>query len=50
MMQESLEAILALFRAAPDERVPEDRLVHHRDAALHIRPYTWPIPKSRRRQ
>jgi limonene 1,2-monooxygenase len=46
MMQESLEAILALFRAAPDERI--DRQTDWftlRDAALHIRPYTWPYPE-----
>ncbi|QRY52191.1 LLM class flavin-dependent oxidoreductase [Mycolicibacterium septicum] len=46
MMQESLEAILALFRAAPDERI--DRKTDWftlRDAALHIRPYTWPYPE-----
>lgn len=46
MMQESLEAILALFRAAPDERV--DRHTDWftlRDAALHIRPYTFPYPE-----
>ena len=46
MMQESLEAILALFRAAPDERV--DRQTDWftlRDAALHVRPYTWPYPE-----
>lgn len=46
MMRESLEAILALFRAAPGERI--DR--HYdwftlRDAALHIRPYSWPYPE-----
>ncbi|MBV9090120.1 MAG: LLM class flavin-dependent oxidoreductase [Mycobacteriaceae bacterium] len=46
MMQESLEAILALFRAAP-----RDRIDRHsdwftlRDAQLHIRPYTWPYPE-----
>src|SRR6478609_573138 len=46
MMQESLEAILALFRAAPHERI--DRKTDWftlRDAALHIRPYTWPYPE-----
>ncbi|MBY0441188.1 MAG: LLM class flavin-dependent oxidoreductase [Mycobacteriaceae bacterium] len=46
MMRESLEAILALFRAEPGERI--DR--HYdwftlRDAALHIRPYSWPYPE-----
>ena len=51
MMQESLEAILALFRAAPDERI--DRHTEWftlRDAQLHIRPYTGHIPRSPRRQ
>ncbi len=46
MMQESLEAILALFRAAPDERV--DRSTDWftlRDASLHIRPCTYPYPE-----
>jgi len=46
MMQESLEAILALFRAAPEERI--DRHADWftlRDAQLHIRPYTWPYPE-----
>ena len=46
MMQESLDAILALFRAGPGERV--DRQTDWftlRDAALHIRPYTWPYPE-----
>ena len=46
MMHESLEAILALFRAGPDERI--DRHTHWftlRDAALHLRPYTWPYPE-----
>jgi limonene 1,2-monooxygenase len=46
MMQESLEAILALFRAGPGERI--DRKTDWftlRDAALHIRPYTWPYPE-----
>ena len=46
MMQESLEAILALFRAGPEERI--DRQTDWftlRDAALHIRPYTWPYPE-----
>jgi limonene 1,2-monooxygenase len=46
MMQESLEAILALFRAAPDERVTrETSWFTLRDAQLHIRPYTWPYPE-----
>ena len=46
MMQESLDAILALFRAGPEERI--DRQTDWftlRDAALHIRPYTWPYPE-----
>ncbi len=46
MMQESLEAILALFRAGPTERI--DRHTDWftlRDAQLHIRPYTWPYPE-----
>src|ERR1700751_2270422 len=46
MMQESLEAILALFRASPDER--NDRQSDWftlRDAQLNIRPYTWPYPE-----
>jgi len=46
MMQESLEAILALFRAAPDERIDRHSdWFTLRDAALHIRPYTWPYPE-----
>ena len=46
MMQESLEAILALFRAAPDERVSRHSdWFTLRDAQLHIRPYTWPYPE-----
>ena len=46
MQQESLEAILALFRAGPDERVTrETDWFTLRDAALHIRPYTWPYPE-----
>ena len=47
MMEESLEAILALFRAEPGERV--DRQTDWftlRDAALHIRPYTWPLSRD----
>ncbi|MCX2929026.1 LLM class flavin-dependent oxidoreductase [Mycobacterium sp. CVI_P3] len=46
MMQESLDAILALFRAGPGERVDRhsDWFIL-RDAALHIRPYTWPYPE-----
>jgi limonene 1,2-monooxygenase len=46
MMQESLDAILALFRAGPDERVDRHSdWFTLRDAALHIRPYTWPYPE-----
>ncbi|MDH6243656.1 LLM class flavin-dependent oxidoreductase [Mycobacterium sp. OTB74] len=46
MQQESLEAILALFRAGPDERISrETDWFTLRDAALHIRPYTWPYPE-----
>ena len=46
MMQESLEAILALFRAGPDERITrETDWFTLRDAQLHIRPYTWPYPE-----
>jgi limonene 1,2-monooxygenase len=46
MMQESLEAILALFRAAPGERVDRHSdWFTLRDAQLHIRPYTWPYPE-----
>jgi limonene 1,2-monooxygenase len=46
MMQESLEAILALFRAAAGERIDRHSdWFTLRDAALHIRPYTWPYPE-----
>ncbi|MEZ0362911.1 LLM class flavin-dependent oxidoreductase [Mycobacterium sp. pUA109] len=46
MMQESLEAILALFRAAPEERIDRHSdWFTLRDAALHIRPYTHPYPE-----
>ena len=46
MMQESLEAILALFRAAPSERVDrQSDWFTLRDAQLHVRPYTWPYPE-----
>ncbi|MBS9533193.1 LLM class flavin-dependent oxidoreductase [Mycobacterium sp. M1] len=46
MMQESLEAILALFRAEPGERITrETDWFTLRDAALHIRPYSWPHPE-----
>ena len=51
MMQESLEAILALFRAGPTERI--DRQTDWftlRDAQLHIRPYTWPYPGNLNRR
>lgn len=46
MMQESLEAVLALFRAAPEERIDaHSDWFMLRDAALHIRPYTHPYPE-----
>jgi limonene 1,2-monooxygenase len=46
MMQQSLEAILALLRAAPDERISRQTdWFTLRDAQLHIRPYTWPHPE-----
>ena len=46
MMHESLEAILALFRAAPGERINRHSdWFTLRDAQLHIRPYTWPYPE-----
>jgi limonene 1,2-monooxygenase len=46
MMQESLEAILALFRAEPGECIDRHSdWFTLRDAALHIRPYTWPYPE-----
>jgi limonene 1,2-monooxygenase len=46
MQQESLEAILALFRAGSEERITrETDWFTLRDAALHIRPYTWPYPE-----
>lgn len=46
MQQESLEAILALLRAEPDERITRQTdWFTLRDAALHIRPYTWPYPE-----
>ncbi|MDR3659252.1 MAG: LLM class flavin-dependent oxidoreductase [Mycobacterium sp.] len=46
MMQQSLEAILALFRAGAEERITrETDWFTLRDAALHIRPYTWPYPE-----
>jgi limonene 1,2-monooxygenase len=46
MMQESLEAILALFRAGPAERIDRHSdWFTLRDAQLHIRPYTWPYPE-----
>jgi limonene 1,2-monooxygenase len=39
MMQEALGAILALFRAGPDERINrETDWFTLRDAALHVRP------------
>lgn len=46
MMQESLEAILALLRAEPGELITRySDWFTLRDAALHIRPYTWPYPE-----
>jgi limonene 1,2-monooxygenase len=46
MMEESLDAILALFRAAPDEPINHySDWFTLRDARLHIRPYTWPYPE-----
>ena len=46
MMQESLEAILALFRASPEERINRHSdWFTLRDAQLHVRPYTWPYPE-----
>src|SRR6202008_3193331 len=46
MMHDSLEAILALFRAAPGERINRHSVWFTlRDAQLHIRPYTWPYPE-----
>lgn len=46
MMQESLEAILALLRAEPGELITRySDWFTLRDAALHIRPYTWPHPE-----
>jgi limonene 1,2-monooxygenase len=46
MMQESLEAILALFRAAPGERIDRHSdWFMLRESQLHIRPYTWPYPE-----
>jgi limonene 1,2-monooxygenase len=46
MMQESLEAILALLRAAPEERVTRHSdWFTLRDAQLHISPYSWPHPE-----
>jgi limonene 1,2-monooxygenase len=46
MMHESLEAILALFRAAPAERIDRHSdWFTLRDAQLHIRPYTSPYPE-----
>jgi limonene 1,2-monooxygenase len=46
MMQESLDAILALFRADPSERVNRHSdWFTLRDAQLHVRPYTWPYPE-----
>ena len=40
------QAILALFRAAPTERIDRHSdWFTLRDAQLHIRPYTWPYPE-----
>ena len=52
MMQESLEAILALFRAAPEERISTAlRLVHAaRRRSCTSGPTPGRIPKSPRRQ
>jgi limonene 1,2-monooxygenase len=46
VMQESLEAILALFRAAPTERIDRhtDWFSLH-DAQLHTQPHTWSYPE-----
>src|SRR5205823_6254874 len=39
-------AILALLRAAPGERITRHAdWFMLRDAALHVRPYTWPYPE-----
>ena len=47
MMQESLEAILALFRAAPDERISRHSdWFTLRDAQLHIRPVHLALPRD----
>src|SRR4026209_2808696 len=46
MMQESLEVILALFRASQEQRINRHSdWFTLRDAQLHIRPYTWPYPE-----
>jgi limonene 1,2-monooxygenase len=46
MMRESLDAILALFRAEPDERISRHfDWFTLRDAQLQVRPYTWPHPE-----
>jgi limonene 1,2-monooxygenase len=46
MMRESLEAILALLRAQPDDRIDRHSdWFTLRDAQLHIRPYTSPYPE-----
>ena len=46
MMHESLEAILALFRAAPDERIDRHSdWFRLREAQLHIRPFSQPYPE-----
>ncbi|MFV8308519.1 LLM class flavin-dependent oxidoreductase [Mycobacteroides chelonae] len=46
MQEESLEAILALLRAAPEERISrETSWFTLRDAQLQLRPYTHPYPE-----
>ncbi len=46
MLHESLETILALFRAQPGERIDRHSdWFTLRDAQLHVRPYTWPYPE-----
>ncbi|MEU9807080.1 LLM class flavin-dependent oxidoreductase [Mycobacterium sp. NPDC050853] len=46
MQEESLEAILALLRASPDERINrETSWFTLRDAQLQLRPYTYPHPE-----
>ena len=46
MQEESLEAIMALLRAAPEERISrETSWFTLRDAQLQLRPYTHPYPE-----